>query len=436
MAEEALGARVPVDDPPRQIGHDHRIEHMLDGPGMPAKDLLQARSIGHVSKAPNPTDDGSPDRVRLRVAFEHAAILELQPVVALRLRMSVEIPHLFDESLRIFQLIEDEREGLIVVARRQNAIGDAPHLDELSVVVDDLLLPVDHQNAVRRRFERGAQQRKGPIDLLLDPRAFGHVPKTPDSSGGSGNRVLRRREPLEDTAIFELQNVVALLAGLGINAHRPRHEPARVLQLIEHVGQSPAVITGGRDLVGDPPHLDEPPVVRDDVAAVVHDQNAVGRGIQGRPQKSERSLQLSFGAFALGDVQSHTDDADDIAGGVAERFQMSRECAPHPIAFVEDRLPRQRPAVGSDGTKRLVLGVEKLEERQPNGPIGIGDEPGEPSHPARQPEIAVGRPEQRGHLLDEQTGQGLPFACRIQIRSGVAHRVITWFEEDLTARDD
>src|SRR6202011_1774781 len=65
VAEEALGAWVPVDDPSRQIDHDHGIEDVLDGSGVPTEDFLQARPIGHVPKAPNPTHDGPSDLVRL-----------------------------------------------------------------------------------------------------------------------------------------------------------------------------------------------------------------------------------------------------------------------------------------------------------------------------------------------------------------------------------
>ena len=62
--------------------------------------VLQPAVLGDVAEAPHPPDDLAVDALRERVAFEDAAVLELEQVVALRVGLLVELLDLGDERAR------------------------------------------------------------------------------------------------------------------------------------------------------------------------------------------------------------------------------------------------------------------------------------------------------------------------------------------------
>src|SRR5439155_4089827 len=139
---------VPVEDAAIEVRHDDGCRNVLDGPRLPPQGLLHTRPIRDVAEAPDTPDDGSADSLRLRVALEDPAVLEFEPVIALGFGASVELADFLDEPLRVLQLIEHEREGLVVLAGRHDGFRDAPHLDELPVESDDFSLSVDDEDSV------------------------------------------------------------------------------------------------------------------------------------------------------------------------------------------------------------------------------------------------------------------------------------------------
>jgi len=68
-----------------------------------------------------------------------------------------------------------------------------------------------------------------------------------------------------------------------------------VFQLIEDESESFLVVPGGKDLRRKAPHLRELLVVGRDLAEVVDDQNAVGRGLEGRTEQRQRFPVVDFG---------------------------------------------------------------------------------------------------------------------------------------------
>ncbi len=108
---------------------------MSDPPGEPADGLhllrlqellLSAAALGHVPEAPDPAHRLAIDPLRPRVAFERAAVLELERVEALGLGSAVQLANLGEESLGFDELIQDEGDG-VVVARLED-LGRNPPL--------------------------------------------------------------------------------------------------------------------------------------------------------------------------------------------------------------------------------------------------------------------------------------------------------------------
>ena len=130
---------------------------------------LTSRKLQH---AP---DDFAVDPLRQRIAFEHAAVFELEHVVAVRLGFVVELLHLGDERLGVAELFEHERERLAVVACAQDAVRDAPHLGEARVEAGDAAVAVDDEDPVGGRLERRGKHRVRGAEIRLDGDAVADV---------------------------------------------------------------------------------------------------------------------------------------------------------------------------------------------------------------------------------------------------------------------
>src|SRR5204863_9893481 len=120
---------------------------------------LEALSLRDVAEAPDAADALPGYELRLRVALEDAAVLEVEQVVALGVRGCVELPDLALESAGIGELVEDEGDRLAVVSRLHDRLGDPPQPNELHVVACDLPLRVDDEETVCSRLERRLEQR-------------------------------------------------------------------------------------------------------------------------------------------------------------------------------------------------------------------------------------------------------------------------------------
>ena len=56
--------------------------------------LFEPLMLGDVAEAPDPPDDRAGEAPRLRIAFEDAAVREMEDVVAVRFGLRVQLVHL------------------------------------------------------------------------------------------------------------------------------------------------------------------------------------------------------------------------------------------------------------------------------------------------------------------------------------------------------
>ena len=142
--------------------------------------VLEALVIGHVTEAPDPADDLALHTLRFRVPLERAPVLELDHVMALGLGLGVELADLGHERLGVSQLLEHEREGLVVVPCSRIDSGSC-HISanlRLTLVMWPSLSTTRIPSAVESsvapsKRERLAQLGLGPLaigDVLRGPR--------------------------------------------------------------------------------------------------------------------------------------------------------------------------------------------------------------------------------------------------------------------------
>ena len=142
--------------------------------------LLRPVACGDVAEAPDPAHRPAVDRLRLGVAFEDPAVLELQRVEAGGLRLGVQLPHLGEESLSVLQLIQDELDRPLRRCRgsespcaplaERRVLGEPPHLGEAIVESHDRPFAIHHQDSIRCRFQCRPQQGHGLPEIVLGPR--------------------------------------------------------------------------------------------------------------------------------------------------------------------------------------------------------------------------------------------------------------------------
>ena len=191
--------------------------------------VLEPAVLGDVAEAPHPPDDFAVDALRERIAFEDAPVLELEQVVTLRFGVRVELLHLGDERSGVAELIEHERERVVVVARLEGLRREAPHLDEAAVETGDVADLIDDEDAVGRRLERRREDRVGRAEVALRDHAIGDVMPGRDQS--FDRRVI---EQVGD-GDRERDRISGRVAEAEINGHRRRSCVARRLHIAERV---------------------------------------------------------------------------------------------------------------------------------------------------------------------------------------------------------
>src|SRR6266581_5434361 len=176
VLEDGPVGRTVVDAPALGVDHGDQIADVL---GDEAKALFALAQLflgvavfGHVAEAPHPAYRLPLDELGPGIAFEDAAVLELDGVETLLAGIRIERIHLVAELLGVFQLIEDEIECVLVLTGGEDPRREAPHLRELLVVGADLAEVVDDQNAVGRGLERRTEERERfPVVDLGRPEA-------------------------------------------------------------------------------------------------------------------------------------------------------------------------------------------------------------------------------------------------------------------------
>jgi len=176
VLEDGPVGRAVVDAPAFGVDHGDQVADVL---GDEAKALfalaqffLGTAVLGHVAEAPDPPDRLPLDELGPGIALEDAAVPELDGVETLLAGIRIERVHLVAELLGVFQLIEDEIEGVLVLPGGKHLRREAPHLRELLVVGADLAEVVDDQDAVGRGLERRTEERERfPVVDLGGPEA-------------------------------------------------------------------------------------------------------------------------------------------------------------------------------------------------------------------------------------------------------------------------
>ena len=143
-----------------------REEQAEAGLGLAQRGFRPAAS-GDVAEAPDAADRLPVEHLGDRVALEDPAVLELQDVEALHVRLGVDLLDLPPELLGGVELLAREGDRLLVVARFQHLRRDPPHPGVALVVGDDASLAVDGEDAVRRGVQRGLEERDRAVQLGL-----------------------------------------------------------------------------------------------------------------------------------------------------------------------------------------------------------------------------------------------------------------------------
>ncbi len=137
--------------------------------------LLEPDTFGDVAETPHPADRKPGDALGLRVAFDRPPVPELDQVVAVGLRLRVQLADLGQEGLGILDLGQHVVQGLVIVSGGEDRLGEIPHLDELPVEAADPPVPIDDQDPVGGGVEGRIEQRQRVVDLGLGPLPVGDV---------------------------------------------------------------------------------------------------------------------------------------------------------------------------------------------------------------------------------------------------------------------
>ena len=163
--------RIDPQDDPVGIGYDHRFMRLESGGGN-AQLGLDAVALGNVPEAPDPPGNPAVQPARLRIAFEHPAVQELQQVEALLFRLADPLA-LRKKAQGVRQLPGGGLDQQTVVISCQHLRRNLPHLEVTVVIAFDLAVFADHQDAVGRRIERRHEGGHGFFQALLGLLVFG-----------------------------------------------------------------------------------------------------------------------------------------------------------------------------------------------------------------------------------------------------------------------
>src|SRR5438309_4938072 len=106
--------------------------------GLMGELLLELLLLRDVSEAPHPTDHRVDHPPWEGVAFEHAAVFELEYVVTVRFRSGVQFLDLGQERVGIAELVDYPRQRLAVVPGGQHLVRNLPQLYEPAIEARDL----------------------------------------------------------------------------------------------------------------------------------------------------------------------------------------------------------------------------------------------------------------------------------------------------------
>ncbi len=110
--------------------------------------LAGARARRVIPKAPHASHDLTIDSLRLGIPFEDPAVLEPHHVEALGVRLLVQVTHLCQIRVGVAHLVQHELHRAVVIAPRQNLLGNLPQRGELAIEPDNLSRAIDDEDAL------------------------------------------------------------------------------------------------------------------------------------------------------------------------------------------------------------------------------------------------------------------------------------------------
>ena len=124
-------------------------------------------AVGHVAEAPHPPDDRAVDPLRRRECRSNtAAVLELERVVALRVRAGVQLFDLRDERSGLHQLVQHELEA--GASSRPRAPREAATSRANCECERGCAAFVDDEDPVGRRVQRRRQERQRRVEFVVE----------------------------------------------------------------------------------------------------------------------------------------------------------------------------------------------------------------------------------------------------------------------------
>ncbi len=156
------------------------------------------------------------------------------------------------------------------------------------------------------------------VQIVFETLLFGDIAETPHSTDHVAGYVLRFRESLEHTTVDELERVVALRVGPGVQILNTGHEYSRVHELIGHEVDQPAIVSGGDEVGRQSPHLGELAIEARDGSIGTDNEKPVAGRLQGGVEQ-RRGLakfangvsQFHLGGDACRDVVGRDDESAD-----------------------------------------------------------------------------------------------------------------------------
>jgi hypothetical protein len=171
--QDLVDVRPPVDPAKKSFrGKSDRLQDSIPA----AKRDLGPLLLGHVTEAPHPAHRLPVEPLRHGESLEDPAIAQLDRIEALRLGHPVELSDPRQECLGIDDLIDGGLQQGVVIPALDRLRRDAPHLNEPLVVGNHPPHPVDDQQTIGGRLDRGAQQGETVFELTHGQAALGFVP--------------------------------------------------------------------------------------------------------------------------------------------------------------------------------------------------------------------------------------------------------------------
>ena len=283
-----------------------------------------ARGRGHVLRAEHDgflqrDEDAFRDLVRhvavIEVVDEHRELVAAESGCGVALAQAPGEPVADDaEQVVTGRVAEAVVHGLEVVeVDEQHCQLPALPLQSRRRVID----PVPEERLVREPRERIVKRLVD--ELALQPPVLGDVSEAPHPAADLAADPLRQRIAFEHPPVLELEQVVALRLGVGVELLDLGDERSRIAELIEHRCQRVVVVARFEGLRWNAPHLDEAAVEARDAAHAIDDEDAVGRRFEGGGQHRVGGAEIVFRDDAVGDVVSRGDEPFD--GGVVEQVR-------------------------------------------------------------------------------------------------------------------